>query len=297
MALSGLDMNLLPVLDALLTERSVTRAAERMSVGQPAMSSALARLRKQLGDPLLVREGRMYRLSALAESLVVPVRDLVVAAEDVLGVRKPFDPARAMRRFTIETSDYVAMVLLKPLMVELAAEAPGVLLSVVAAGPGAEERLRRASVDLLICPLQMSALMKDLPRTVLFEDRYVLVGDRDNSDLDDDIDVDRLRELRYVGQPVFTAPQLEAQGILQRRAMNMESHVVIPFLLSGTRFVSLVQERLARAVCEQAHLRIRPCPVPLPPLVEALHWTAPNSDDPAHRWLRSRLVDQAKRGL
>ena len=70
MSLSGVDLNLLVALDALLTERNVTRAAERMSLGQSAMSAALARLRKQLGDPLLVREGRTYRLTSLAESLV-----------------------------------------------------------------------------------------------------------------------------------------------------------------------------------------------------------------------------------
>ena len=90
MSLSGVDLNLLVALDALLAERNVTRAAERMSLGQPAMSAALARLRKQLGDPLLIREGRTYRLTTLAESLIEPVREAMVAAEQVLGARQPF---------------------------------------------------------------------------------------------------------------------------------------------------------------------------------------------------------------
>jgi DNA-binding transcriptional LysR family regulator len=293
MALSGVDLNLLPILDALLCERNVTRAAERMSVGQPAMSSALARLRKQLGDPLLVREGRVYRLSALAESLVVPVRELVASAEAVLGARAPFDPLRAKRTFTVMTSDYVTMVLLKPLLVEVATTAPGIQLNVVPFGADFDEQLRRAAVDLLICPMQLSQSLVDLPRTVLFEDNYVLVGDRDHPDLQHEVSIEKFAELHYAGNPALVAAQLEAQGVFLDSRLNVQPHVIVPFLLTGTRLVSLIQERLARSVCAAARLRIQPSPVPLPPLVEAMHWSRANTGDPAHQWLRESLVHQA----
>lgn len=294
MSLSGIDLNLLPILDALLCERNVTRAAERMSVGQPAMSSALARLRKQLGDPLLVREGRVYRLSALAESLVVPVRELVAAAEVVLGAHTPFDASRAKRTFTVMTSDYLTMVLLKPLLAEMATTAPGIQLNVVAFGDDFGERLRRAAVDLVICPMQLSESLTDLPRTVLFEDTWVLVGDRDHPDLQHEVSIERFAELRYAGNPALLSAQFEAQGVVVDSQLNVQAHVTVPFLLTGTRLVSLIQERLARAVCEPARLRIQPSPVPLQPLVEVMHWTRANAGDPAHQWLRARLVEQAK---
>ncbi|MFE5029842.1 LysR family transcriptional regulator [Streptomyces sp. NPDC056656] len=294
MALSGVDFNLLPMLDALLRERNVTRAAERMNVGQPAMSSALARLRKQLGDPLLIRQGRAYQLSALAESLVEPAREVVAAANSVLGARAPFDPARARRTFTVMTSDYVTMVLLKPMLVALAAEAPGIQLNVIAFSDDFEELLRRASVDLLICPMQIAAPLIDVPRVVLFEDRFVLVGDRDNPAFQQEVTAESFTRLRYVGNPRLIAAELEAQGIDQVSELNVQAHVVIPFLLIGTPLVSFVQERLARLVQVGTSLHFQPSPVPLQPLVEAVYWSSANSDDPAHTWLRTRLIRQAK---
>jgi DNA-binding transcriptional LysR family regulator len=295
LTLIGVDLNLLPVLDALLTERNVTRAAERMSVGQSAMSSALARLRKRLGDPLLVREGREYTLSPLAESLVNPVRELLVAAEAVLGTQAPFDPATTKRAFTVMTSDYVTMVLLKPLLGEFAAEAPGVRINVVAFGPDFEERLRRAAIDLLVFPIQLASSLEDLPRKVLFEDQYVLIGDQDNPDLAGEVDIEHFRKLRYAGNSTLIGPQLEALGLSRQSELNVQAHVVVPFLLTGTRLVSLVQERLAKAVSEQAGLRIRQSPVSLQPLVEAMYWTSRHTGDPAHRWLRARLSELAAR--
>lgn len=293
-SLTGVDLNLLPMLHALLTERNVTRAAERMSIGQPAMSSALARLRKHFGDPLLVREGRVYRLSAQAESLVVPVRELVAAADALLGVRTPFDPATARRTFTVMTSDYVIMMLLNPLLAGLMTEAPGIRLNVVRFADDFEERLRRASVDLLICPMQLAGALDDLPRARLFEESFVLVGDPANPDLHGEVDADRFRRLRFAGNPAVIGPQLEAQGMAPDLALTVESHVLIPVLLRGTRLVSLVQERLARQVGQRIDLSVHPSPVPLQPMVEALHWTTTTDDDPAHRWLRTKLIAQAR---
>jgi DNA-binding transcriptional LysR family regulator len=281
------------MLEALLTERNVTRAAERMSLGQPAMSAALARLRKQLADPLLIREGRTYRLSALAESLIEPVRELVEAADELLGARKPFDPARLRRTFTVMTSDYVTLVLLKPLLGTLARQAPGVQLNVVPFDEDFESRLRRSGVDLLICPMQFTEVLGGLPYTVLFEDRYVLAGDRDNPLFAGEITAESFRDLRYVGNPVLLAAQLEALGVARTSELNVYAHVIVPFILSGTPLVSFVQERLARAVREVAHLAIRPSPVPLETLREALFWTHSSKTDPAHEWLRARLIQQA----
>lgn len=230
MALTNVDLNLLPALDALLGERHVTRAAERLSIGQSAMSSALGRLRRHFGDPLLVRAGCEYRLSALAESLVDPVRELLAAADDILGKHNSFEPATAERTFTIMTSDYATMLLLKPLLAEMTAEAPGIRFRVTAFADDFEERLRRAGVDLLICPMQLSGALNDLPRAVLFEDQYVLVGDRDNPDLKSPVDIEEFRSLRYVGNPLLVDAQLAAHGIRRTAELAVQAHVSI-----GTR--------------------------------------------------------------
>lgn len=131
----------------------------------------------------------------------------------------------------------------------------------------------------------------------MFSDRFVLVGDRDHPDLDGDIDVERFSTLPYAGVsgdvPSVVESQLEALGIAPRVEFVTETHVVLPLLVKGTRLVSLVQERLVRAVFEHTHLRTVCPPFELRPLVEAMYWTTRSSDDPAHRWLRSRLVKQA----
>lgn len=298
-SLGGVDLNLLPALDALLTERNVTRAAERMSLGQPAMSAALGRLRKQFGDPLLVREGREYTLTTLAESLVGPVREAVTAADAVLGVRKPFDPSADQRSFSVLTSDYVALVLLRPLLAELADEAPGVRINIGAAAPDTEDRLPRGTADLFICPTELAGPLNELPHTVLFEDRYILAADRDNPDVDDDLDIDRFARLPYLtvhgATPSTVETQLDALGVPRRTEVTTETFVIAPLLLTGTRLVSFVQERLALSVAAQARLRLVHSPVALRPLIEAMYWNPRNSDDPGHRWLRTRLIQQAER--
>jgi DNA-binding transcriptional LysR family regulator len=296
-SLSGVDLNLLVALDALLAERNVTRAAARMSLGQSAMSAALARLRKQLSDPLLVREGRTYRLTTLAESLVGPVAEAIAAADQVLGVRRPFDPRTDERTFSVMASDYVTLVLLRPLLAQLAVEAPRVRITIKATGTDFVNKLRRGSADLLIYPIDLAEPLSGLPRTVLFSDRFVLAADRDNPDIDGDIDIERFSKLPFAGVsgdvPSVVESQLEARGIVTRVEVVTETHVIVPFLLTGTRLVSLVQERLVRAVSKHGALRTVSSPVELRPLVEAMYWTTRSSDDPAHRWLRSRLADLA----
>jgi len=295
---AGVDLNLLVALDALLTERNVTRAAEQISLGQPAMSAALARLRKWFNDPLLVRQGRGYVLTTLAESLQQPVRDAIGAAEAVLGVREAFDPTRNERAFNVLASDYVALVLLRPLLAELADEAPMVALTVSSVGGDNADRLRRGSADLLIYPEDLADDgYSDLSCQKLFDDRFVVVADRDNTAVDDDIDVERFSELPYIAAkaavPSVIEKQLDAQGVQRRTEVTTETFVIVPLMVTGTRLVAIVQERLARSVSAAANLRMVRPPVNLAPLIEAMYWNPRNTDDPAHIWLRARLIDQA----
>src|ERR1700754_4132374 len=128
--IASVDLNLLIALDALLSERNVTRAAERTSVGQPAMSASLARLRKHFDDQLLVRQGRQVMPTPLAESLVGPVREALAAVETVLVRSRAFAPRTDRAAFTIVAADYVTMVLLRPLFGAITDEAPYVRISV-----------------------------------------------------------------------------------------------------------------------------------------------------------------------
>lgn len=298
MALSGVDLNLLVALDALLTQRNVTRAAEQVSIGQPAMSAALARLRKQFNDPLLHRVGQGYALTSLAEALITPVQEAIAAADVVLGAHKPFDPLRDEHSFCIVASDYVTFVLLRPLLIELATDAPNVRVVVASLDGDDDDLVRRGAADLMIYPTELASRFSDLPRATLFQDRFVLAADRDNPDLDN-LDVERFLKLPYLAYsgntPSIVENQTTFQGLALKAHMTVHSHVTVPMMLRGTRLVALVQERLARGLAAEAHLRLECPPVDLRPLVEAMYWSPRNTHDSAHKWLRNRLLDQAQR--
>lgn len=309
MTLRGFDLNLVPALCALLEERNVTRAAERLSLGQPAMSAALARLRRHFDDPLLVRDGRTYRLSAFAESLLEPVREAMGALEAATAGRRTFDPAADSRSFTVATSDYAALVFLRPLLADLAREAPAVRLRLVPIRLDMDGALRRGDLDLVILPAELAGELHGLPRKALFSDRFVLAADRDNPalagvpGLDDEgaagaLDLELLTRLPFVAvageMPPLVDLRLREQGVEVRVDVTTEAFVVAPMLLRGTPLVNLVQERLGRLVAEQAHLRLYRAPVDIGPIVETMYWTARRTDDPAHRWLRTRFIARAQ---
>ena len=147
MNLGGLDLNLLVALDALLSERSVTRAAQRVGLSQPGMSNALGRLRRLFDDPLLVRQGATLVPTARAEALIGPVHEALELIRRALDVPAGFDPATDRRSFRLSCSDYSVLMLIGPLVRALAADAPGVARRGPAAAgrcrPGAAQRRRR----------------------------------------------------------------------------------------------------------------------------------------------------------
>ncbi|MEW1737967.1 LysR family transcriptional regulator [Nocardia beijingensis] len=294
-----MDLNLLLALEALLTEQSVTRAAERMSVGQPAMSASLARLRKHFNDPLLVRHGRSLALSPLGESLVEPVRSAVAAAGAVLERTSEFDPSTDRRTFTVVASDYMLIVLLRKVIATLATEAPGIQLIVVPIGTDFADQLRREHADLLIVPTEVVDSDFRFPGTHLLTDRYVLVASRDNTDLAEPISIEQFSKLPYAAytisaiKPVIER-QLESLGITRKIMVGTQSFVAAPFLLRETKLVSLVHEKLAHELEGPADLRIIEPPVELPPLHEKLFWHPRHASDPGHLWLRSRIVQFAR---
>lgn len=145
------DLNALLVLHALLETQSVSKTAQLMHVGQPAISHILKRLREQTSDPLLIRQGRTYLLSAYAESLRLPLADCLMQAQDLIATPAPFDPANASGEFHLSMPDLVEVALLPDLVEQLQAEAPGLLLRVEATAPDdLEEALAKGRIDATI---------------------------------------------------------------------------------------------------------------------------------------------------
>ncbi|MQA15729.1 MAG: LysR family transcriptional regulator [Pseudonocardiaceae bacterium] len=299
MNLSGVDLNLLVALDALLAERSVTRAANRVGLSQPGMSNTLSRLRKLFDDPLLVREGMALVPTPRAESLVAPVREALALILHALDERTGFDPSGDRATFTVSCSDYSVLMLIGPLVRRLAAEAPGVTIQVLPRSPEPVRALRDGEADLVIEPAE---IMPDvaLPTQRLFADRWLCCVWDGNTQVGDVMMMEtylRLPHLVYSmgrGQPVSLVDQHLTQIRTPRRIeFTVESFLLAPFLLQGTDLVTLVLERAGPHLQRTAAVRFLEPPLQLPPITETLYWHPRRSADPAHAWVRARIGEIA----
>ncbi|CAJ1510060.1 LysR family transcriptional regulator [[Mycobacterium] burgundiense] len=297
--LRRIDLNLLVAFEVLVTERSVTRAATRLSVGQSAMSSTLARLRKLLGDPVLVKDGRGLVATPLAESLLTPVRDILGNIEQVLSQRDNFDPTTDARTFSVLVTNYhLTYTFLLPLLARLDVEAPRVRLHIEPTGDDFADRLRRHEVDLLITPRELFPDHRDLPHRALFSDGLVVAVDRDHPEIGDEITYEQFCSLPYIatwmGQhPSLSELQLDHLGVPRNVEVTTEFGIAC-FLLQGTRLITVVHERLANMVADTANLRLLRPPIEgLQPVTEIMVWTNRTDGDAAHRWLRQRLLELA----
>jgi DNA-binding transcriptional LysR family regulator len=297
--LRRVDLNLLVAFEALVTERSVTRAATRLGVGQSAMSSTLGRLRKLLGDRVLVRDGRGLVVTPLAESLLEPVRGILLDIEEVLAQRNNFDPTTDARTFSILVMNYpLTYTFLHPLLARLDAEAPRVRLHIEPAADDFAERLQRHEVDLLIVPREVYPGYHNFPHRVLFTDRYVVAVDRDHPEVGNEISYEQFCTLPYLATwsghfRSLAEMQLDLLGV-PRNVEVMTEFGIASFLLRGTRLITVIHERLARRIADLANLKLLKVPVDgLPPTTEMMVWTNRTEADAGHRWLRRRLQDLA----
>jgi DNA-binding transcriptional LysR family regulator len=293
-SLSDIDVNLLTALGALLEERSLTRAGERIHMTQSTMSGALARLRKMLGDELLVREGRGYILSPLAECLLPDVQQALAQAERTLHAFRTFDPLTATRTFTISISDYALTILTKPLLRQLSELAPRVSIDfdpLPLPAVGMESHLQRR--DLVI-----AATRTGIPgeREAIFSDRFVCIVSSANTSVHGpEITLDQLATLPYAAgslgdgtsTPADTA--LARIGLEPQVAIRVNGLLSLPFLVSGTDLVAFVPERLADSCAADLGLRTVATPVQINPLVESAHWHPMSAREAGLRWLRGVL--------
>jgi DNA-binding transcriptional LysR family regulator len=296
MNLSGLDLNLLVALDALLSERSVTRAAQRVGLSQPGMSNALGRLRRLLNDPLLVRQGATLVPTARAEALVAPVHEALELIRGALDAPLRFDPATDRRSFRLSCSDYSVLMLIGPLVRALAAEAPAVVVEVVPRLADAPRALANGDVDLVIEPPEIMG-DADLESLRLWDDHWACCVWEGNTHVGKRMTLERYTALGHLiysmggaGQPVALPDlHLGRLGIPRRIEVSVESFLLAPFLLQGTDLVTLIPKRAEAFLRRIGDIRVLESPIDLPGLVETLWWHSRSTTDPAHAWLRTRI--------
>lgn len=297
--LASLDLNLLVSLDALLQQRSVTRAATQMGLSQPALSASLARLRRHFGDELLTRVGNEYRLTPMAVQLKELTRIALGGVERVFTAQPEFDPASSNREFTFLASDYWVAVLGDTVAELLAEEAPGARLRLAANTPSAVDRADQIllATDLLVLP---HGFLTGLSHRDLYRDEWVCVVSADNPVVEEGLTVEHLETLPWVVTfhgPTAATPaerHLRMRGIEPRVQVITEQFLTVPGLVAGTDRIALLQRRLVELLPLNLGVRALPPPVEVGPLLEAMWWHPVYDDDPEHAYLRDLVVRAAR---
>ncbi len=295
MNISAVNLNLLVAFDALFDELSVTRAARRAGVTQPAMSNTLSQLRALFGDALFVRHRTGLTPTARAKELAEPIRKGLGLLQGALtGPR--FEPATSERRFVIATSDYVELVLLPALLRRLTKQAPRVQLQLRPWGlHEAPPELARGEVDVML------GFYDKLPphhyEQPLFDDQYVCVVRRRHPTVKNKLTLAHYLELSHV----LVSARADSLGSVDRAlgALGKErtigarvSHfLTVPVLVAQTDFVAALDRRVAEVFAAPLGLKLFPPPLKLPKGTVGQVWHEQQHADPGHRWLRSLIAD------
>jgi len=284
-------------LNVLLIEKNISRAAERILLSQSAMSNALARLRSYFGDELLVPSGRQLILTPRAESLVEPVREVLMRIESTIAAQPQFDPSTASHTFTMLVSDFTTTVFVPALLERLFHEAPGVRLDLRMQNDRPAEMLEQGDADLLIIPSQY--VSKDHPSLPLFEEDYLCVTWNGNTRIQDRLTFDDYLSCGHVvahysgvvRTPAFDGWFLERFGVTRRVEVTAPTLAALPSLVVGTDRIATVHRRLAERARHQLPIKIWEPPLEIPKLVQMLQWHKYRNNDLALRWLRNCAID------
>lgn len=292
--LAGIDLNLLTVLDALLAERHVSRAALRLNKSQPAVSHALARLRLLLDDPLLVRQGGSLKPTARALEIQPHLTEALDRMRHLLAPAG-FAPSRERRTFRLAMSDYGASVLLPKLVPLLRTEAPHSDLLVTQTGREAmAAQVLDGEIDLAFGVFP--DLGEWLARSLLFEDRYACLADAAVLPPGDRLDL-----ASYLARPHALVAlradveneidrTLAALGHKRRICLALPHWGVAPRLIAGTDIILTVARGMLPPAIEADGLRLFEPPFTLPVVPFTQIWHPRRQGDPAHQWLRERIA-------
>jgi DNA-binding transcriptional LysR family regulator len=303
MNLRGVDLNLLPVLDALLSEKSTVRAAEVLGMSQSAVSAALSRLRGTLGDPLFVREGQRIVPTEFAVSLEVPLRDILQGVENLVEGQRGFDPSRATDNFKLSGSDFYAEMLMPKLAGVFSRETPFMQLQMVDLVPdNYVGSLDKEGIDLALVP------KRDFPSWVASQtghhSAFTFVARRNHPKLaraglapGDVVPVDLVADLGYI----LFSPEGKLTGMgdaaLARIGRSRKIAMTLPVMngvlsaVASSDLCAFIPLQIAMAKADILGLDLYQLPFPMPRVEISMIWHERFTSSPAHTWLRERVAE------
>lgn len=294
MRFNKLDLNLLVALDAMLSQQSISRAAEQLNLSQSAMSNALARLREHFDDDLLVQVGRKMELTPRAQSLQDAVRDVLVRVDTTISAKPEFIAAQSDREFRIFVSDY-SMVTLMPHLLALAArESHSVRFHFLPQQNQPQRLLDRGEADLLVIPQIYCS--PDHPTEALLQEDFCCIVWQGSPLARQAITLAAYQNAGHVVmQPPGAAPSYEGAamqrlGVTRRVEVSTFSFVGALSLVVGTNRIATVHRRLARYAERFLPVQVLEVPVQLPQMEQSMQWHKYRTNDPGLVWLRGLML-------
>jgi DNA-binding transcriptional LysR family regulator len=305
MNLSAMDLNLLLAFEALMEERSVTRAARRIGLSQPAMSNALGRLRRTLNDQLLWRSSDGLTPTPAAQALIGPVQAALAQLRAALEEKPAFSPAISQRTFHLLANDYAEIVLLAPLLGGLRATARRVNLRIhrprsLFSPPSAASLSDSFDLALGFFPDPLS-LDPSLHSALLWEEENVCIASARHPAIRGRLTLKQYAAAEHVA--VFYKSQgpgiidalLAEKGLVRRPAVRVPHFCSVPFIVAETDLIATVPRRLVEHFGRQLKLQVMPTPMAIPPFRLTMLWHMRLHADPAHEWLRNFILEAATR--
>ncbi|VTU15670.1 hypothetical protein SRS16CHR_01560 [Variovorax sp. SRS16] len=297
MELRDIDLNLLLVFDRMLTEKRVSAVAEGLGLSQPAISNALARLRKLLGDDLFLRTAHGMAPTPFALQLAEPVALAMGTLHGALNRHTTFDPATSRRSFTLATTDVGEISFVPILMEALLETAPGVSISTVRNTTNRlRESMEAGEVDLAVGLLPQ--LKAGIFQRLLLKERYVCVfsaklpvAAKPTLSLSDFCAAEHLRVHAAGTGHGHVDELMAARSIARRIRLTVPHYTALGHILSATPLIATVPERLALRIAEPFDLVCRPHPADLPQIAINMFWHTRYHRDPGNRWLRDLLFE------
>ena len=284
-----LDLNLLKTLDALLDERNVTRAAQRLSLTQPAVSGMLNRLRDYFDDPLFVRTPHGIVPTLRAREMAAPIKQ-ILSDIDILLKPAQFDPLTETLTFTVAATDYALKAVIVPFIAALRARAPGIRVRVVPVEPEQlTTQFEQGKIDLAL--LTPDSTPDNLHNRPLYNEEYVCLMRHDHPDAHQALTLDRFCALEHVlvsykGENFWgvTDDALADVGRKRQIGLSVSSFLVLPDILAISEMIAVVPARLAYT---DPRMHVVSPPLPIAGFTKSMAWHERTHRDAAHQWLRN----------
>ncbi|MCH8497432.1 MAG: LysR family transcriptional regulator [Marinobacter sp.] len=291
--LRSVDLNLLPVFDAIMEAGQLTRAADNLGMSQPALSAALQRLRHTLGDPLFIRTRQGMLPTPRAQELHLRLNKQLADLRDTLDPANSFVPATSQRRFIVLSNDHFELVVLPSLLSRLKAEAPHVVVEVTLADDSMPEKLYTTQADLAVDAFATEC--GQMNRHVLMEERLVVVARKDHPTMHGHCSKQQFLDAEHVVLPdrnrrLPLDQILNEPGWQRRTGARVTQFASMLATCSRSDLIATVPERVARQFANALGLQTMPFPANIPPLPIYLVWSPALENDPAHRWFRHHLM-------